>query len=171
MASPDVMHRSMGTVHAANICMWLKRDLKFDPVKEQFIDDAEANRYLTRPSGSRGSIEVRRVVETPNTLSPPETHPMIRRMKRLGCLALFSSCLFATGDSQAAPPSGKEKEQKLIAVIKSDAPLKDKADACRELSLVGTKDSVGPLAAFWEMRRCLIWRGTGSSRFPIRPST
>jgi HEAT repeat protein len=72
---------------------------------------------------------------------------MIRRINCLGCLALFSSCLFATGDSQAAPPSGKEKEQKLIAVIKSDAPLKDKADACRELSLVGTKDSVAPLAA------------------------
>src|SRR5262249_23671972 len=32
-------------------------------------------------------------------------------------------------------------------VLKSDAPLKDKADACRELSLVGTKESVAPLAA------------------------
>ena len=30
---------------------------------------------------------------------------------------------------------------------KSDAPLKEKADACRELSLVGTKESVAPLAA------------------------
>ncbi len=48
VASPDVMHRSMSTVHAANICMWLKRDLKFDPVKEEFIDDPEANRFRTR---------------------------------------------------------------------------------------------------------------------------
>ncbi len=48
VAGPDVMHRSMSTVHAANICMWLKRDLKYDPVKEQFVNDAEANRYLTR---------------------------------------------------------------------------------------------------------------------------
>jgi Oxidoreductase family, C-terminal alpha/beta domain len=48
VASPDVMHRSMSTVHGANICMWLKRDLKYDPVKEQFVDDPEANRYLTR---------------------------------------------------------------------------------------------------------------------------
>ena len=48
VAGPDVMHHSMSTVHAANICMWLKRDLKFDPVKEEFVDDAEANRFLTR---------------------------------------------------------------------------------------------------------------------------
>ncbi len=48
VASPDVMHHSMGTVHAANICMWLTRDLKFDPMKEEFVNDPEANRYLTR---------------------------------------------------------------------------------------------------------------------------
>ena len=44
VANPDVMHRSMSTVHAANICMWLKRDLRYDPVSEEFIGDAEANR-------------------------------------------------------------------------------------------------------------------------------
>jgi hypothetical protein len=38
----------MTTVHAANICMWLKRNMKFDPVKEEFIGDAEANRYRSR---------------------------------------------------------------------------------------------------------------------------
>jgi hypothetical protein len=43
-----VMHRSMTTVHAANVCMWLKRDLKFDPVKEEFINDDEANRFRSR---------------------------------------------------------------------------------------------------------------------------
>ena len=31
VANAEVMYRSMTTVHAANICMWLKRDLKFDP--------------------------------------------------------------------------------------------------------------------------------------------
>ena len=44
VANPDVMHHSMSTVHAANICMWLKRDLKYDPLKEEFISDPEANR-------------------------------------------------------------------------------------------------------------------------------
>jgi hypothetical protein len=48
VADPSVMHHSMSTVHAANICMWLKRDLKFDPAKEQFIGDPEANRFLSR---------------------------------------------------------------------------------------------------------------------------
>jgi hypothetical protein len=48
VANPDVMHRSMSTVHAANICMWLKRDLKYDPVKEEFISDPEANRLRSR---------------------------------------------------------------------------------------------------------------------------
>ena len=48
VADPSVMHHSMSTVHAANICMWLKRDLKFDPAKEQFIGDPEADRFLSR---------------------------------------------------------------------------------------------------------------------------
>ena len=38
----------MTTVHAANICMWLKRSLKYDPVKEEFINDDEANRFRSR---------------------------------------------------------------------------------------------------------------------------
>jgi hypothetical protein len=48
VAKPEVMHYSMGTVHGANICMWLKRDLKYDPAKEEFINDAEANRLRSR---------------------------------------------------------------------------------------------------------------------------
>ena len=48
VANPEVMHRSMATVHAANICMWLKRNMKYDPVKEEFIDDPEANRLRSR---------------------------------------------------------------------------------------------------------------------------
>jgi hypothetical protein len=48
VANAMVMHRSMTVVHAANVCMWLKRNMKFDPVKEEFIKDPEANRYLTR---------------------------------------------------------------------------------------------------------------------------
>jgi Oxidoreductase family, C-terminal alpha/beta domain len=48
VASPDVMHHTMTTVHAANICMWLKRDMKYDPIKEEFVGDLEANRLRTR---------------------------------------------------------------------------------------------------------------------------
>jgi len=48
VANPKVMHHSMTTVHAANICMWLKRSLKFDPAKEEFIGDDEANSLRSR---------------------------------------------------------------------------------------------------------------------------
>jgi predicted dehydrogenase len=47
-ANPEAMHRSMTTVHCANICMWLKRNLKYDPVKEEFVNDPEANRLRSR---------------------------------------------------------------------------------------------------------------------------
>ena len=48
VANPTVMHRSMTAVHAANICMWLGRSLKYDPAKEEFVNDAEANRMRSR---------------------------------------------------------------------------------------------------------------------------
>jgi hypothetical protein len=48
VANPAVMHHSMTTVHAANICMWLKRSLKYDPVKDEFYNDDEANRLRSR---------------------------------------------------------------------------------------------------------------------------
>ncbi len=50
VANPEVMHAGMTTVHCANICMWLKRDLRYDPVKEEFIGDPEANRLRARPA-------------------------------------------------------------------------------------------------------------------------
>jgi Oxidoreductase family, C-terminal alpha/beta domain/Oxidoreductase family, NAD-binding Rossmann fold len=48
VANPEVMYHTMSTVHAANICMWLKRDMFYDPSKEEFLNDAEANRLRTR---------------------------------------------------------------------------------------------------------------------------
>jgi len=48
VADAGVMHYSMAAVHAANIAMWLKRDMRFDPVKNEFINDPEANRMRSR---------------------------------------------------------------------------------------------------------------------------
>jgi len=48
---------------------------------------------------------------------------------------------------QTVPPATKEQEAKLIAVLTSDSPQKEKVDACRQLSVIGTKDAVAPLAA------------------------
>jgi HEAT repeat protein len=52
----------------------------------------------------------------------------------------------APATSQPAARGGHEQEEALILVLKSDAPLKDKADACRKLAGVGTRNAVEPLA-------------------------
>lgn len=49
--------------------------------------------------------------------------------------------------AQTVPPAGKEQVDKLIAVLKSDAPQKEKVDACRGLAVIGTKEAVPALAA------------------------
>ena len=43
-----VAHRTMTTNLIMDICLDLKRDLKWDPVKEEFVGDAEANRLRSR---------------------------------------------------------------------------------------------------------------------------
>ena len=48
VANPEAMHRTMTTNHAINICLALKRDLKWDPDKEEFAGDDEANRMRSR---------------------------------------------------------------------------------------------------------------------------
>ncbi len=52
----DSQHRSVSTCHLGNISMRLKRLLKWDSVKEQFIGDTEANRMLYREQ--RGGYEI-----------------------------------------------------------------------------------------------------------------
>jgi HEAT repeat protein len=49
--------------------------------------------------------------------------------------------------AQKSKESPKDEEAKLIAVLKSDAPRKAKADACRELGRVGSREAVPTLAA------------------------
>jgi predicted dehydrogenase len=48
VANAEVMHRSMTTVHAANICMWLQRNMRYDPTREEFVNDPQANRLRSR---------------------------------------------------------------------------------------------------------------------------
>jgi len=45
----DVAHRTATTCHLGNIAYWLKRPLRWDPVKEEIIGDPEATRWLDRP--------------------------------------------------------------------------------------------------------------------------
>jgi len=48
IANPDVMYRAMSICLAADICEQLKRNLKFDLRKAEFVGDAEANRLRSR---------------------------------------------------------------------------------------------------------------------------
>ena len=48
--------------------------------------------------------------------------------------------------AQDAKPSAKAQTATLVAVLKSDAPAQQKADACRQLAVVGTNDAVAVLA-------------------------
>jgi hypothetical protein len=48
VANPEVMFRSMGICLAADICEKLRRNLKFDLVKAEFVGDPEANRLRNR---------------------------------------------------------------------------------------------------------------------------
>jgi len=49
VAPCEVAHRSISIAHLGNIAMQLGRDLKWDPARERFTKDAEANGMLKRP--------------------------------------------------------------------------------------------------------------------------
>jgi predicted dehydrogenase len=50
-------HRSAGACHLGNISIRLRRKLKWDPQREQFLGDDEANRWLSRPQRRPYHIE------------------------------------------------------------------------------------------------------------------
>jgi hypothetical protein len=45
----EIGHRGASLGHLAIIAFKLQRSLRWDPVKEEFLGDAEANRLLSRP--------------------------------------------------------------------------------------------------------------------------
>ena len=72
---------------------------------------------------------------------------MFRTLVSLTVLCVLVAAATPRSYGQKPQASPKDEEAKLIAVLKSDAPRKAKADACRELARVGTRESVAPLAA------------------------
>jgi HEAT repeat protein len=62
-------------------------------------------------------------------------------------LALVVTAGAVPGLAKPVQPSSADQVKQLVAVLKSDASQKEKADACRELARVGTKEAVAPLAA------------------------
>ena len=57
------------------------------------------------------------------------------------------AALLLAGAAVSPAQTAKEQEAKLIAVLKSEATEKEKADACRELARIGTREAVPALAA------------------------
>ena len=49
VADVETGHRSATVCHLGNIARWLGRKLTWDPAKEMFLGDDEANTYLDRP--------------------------------------------------------------------------------------------------------------------------
>ena len=77
-------------------------------------------------------------------------------------LAVTGFCFLtmSAGLLQAAPSvnsTDKEKERKLIAILKSDAPSQDKAIPCKQLAVYGTKDAVPALAALLSNSDLASW--------------
>jgi HEAT repeat protein len=66
---------------------------------------------------------------------------------RFALVSVLTLAVVAPTFGQADPAAAKEQTDKLIAVLKSDAPQLEKMEACRQLGVVGTKDAVAPLAA------------------------
>ncbi len=67
---------------------------------------------------------------------------------RVHLILIVTLLLACAGQTFAQTVAAKGDEPKLIAVLKdSAAPLKAKIDACRQLAIVGGKDSIAPLAS------------------------
>jgi HEAT repeat protein len=68
-------------------------------------------------------------------------------------LGLAGALLFAGVSLSGAAETREtrqEQAKKLIAVLQSGAPQKEKADACRELAVIGGRDAIAPLAKLLE---------------------
>lgn len=57
VAPPEIAHRSTTICHAANICLRLGRPLQWDPRRERFVKDDQANAMMSRPARAPWSLE------------------------------------------------------------------------------------------------------------------
>ena len=58
ISDPFTHHRTMTSCHLCNIAILLKRKLRWDPDKEDFVGDAQASALRSRPQRAPYTIEV-----------------------------------------------------------------------------------------------------------------
>ncbi len=58
VAPIEILHRSVSIAHLGNIAMLLGRTVKWDPDRERFVNDAEANRMLSRSMRSPWRLDM-----------------------------------------------------------------------------------------------------------------
>jgi len=87
--------------------------------------------------------------------------PRIRSFALCAALIAAAVCAAAAGRAYAADADAKaaaaEKERKLIEVLRSDAPPKDKAITCKQLAVCGSKEAVPALAALLPDKELASW--------------
>jgi HEAT repeat protein len=84
-------------------------------------------------------------------------HPTRHTFRSFVFLAAWSA--LAAGGALAADKADdtKEKERKLIELLRSDSPASDKAIACKQLAVFGSKEAVGDLAPLLADERLASW--------------
>src|SRR5208282_1924307 len=134
----EVMHRSISSVHEANICMCLRRGMKCDPVKEKFVGDPEVNRLHSRPLRAPCIIQQLHWQKGSNMKSKPLLSFVLS--------LLLSATALAADTTPPPTPLSTLPEGELIQILNSDASEKEKDDACRQLAVVGSQAAVPALA-------------------------
>jgi HEAT repeat protein len=87
-------------------------------------------------------------------------------MRRLTTIALWTAALLLTAAVPLVAEDAKEQEAKLIAVLKSGAGQKEKADACRDLGHVGSAEAVPALVALLDDEKLAHMARTGLETIP-----
>jgi HEAT repeat protein len=84
---------------------------------------------------------------------------MIKLNRFSWCVVLAAGAVLGTvfGQGAAVDQPGGEREQKLIAVLKSEAAAADKAMACKQLAIYGTKEAVASLSPLLSDEQLASW--------------
>jgi len=143
----------------ADIAMRLKRKLRWDPVKEEFIRDEQANRMMERPMRSPWRAWGETAMKKHIAILAQCFQAVAQQAPATFEEALAKVAAYQPGDDQKAisdlqravatgsgtPEKAKQMEQALLGALDRATPL-GKEQLCRQLSLTGSAASVPALS-------------------------